>query len=68
MSGTEKDWEKEAAKQNNGINLTEAFKDKLTNYIQYKMYIYTELHNQLDWTLQESFQWDFKNFTVNIFI
>ena len=67
MSGTEKDWEKEAAKWDDGINPTEASKDELTDYVRCKMYIYTELHDQLDWTLWESFQWDFRNFTVDIF-
>ena len=67
MSGIEKDWKEEAAKQKDGINLIEAFKDNLTNYLQCKMYIYTEIHNQLDLTLQELFQRDFKDFTVNIF-
>ena len=37
MSGTEKDWEKdweeEVVKQENGINLIEVTKDKLTNYL-----------------------------------
>ena len=51
MSGTEKDWEEEVAKQENGINLMEVTKDKLTDYIQYKMYVYTEIYNQLDLTL-----------------
>ena len=31
------------------------------------MYVYTEIHDQLDSTLWESFQGDFKDFTVNIF-
>ena len=67
MSGTEKDWEEEAAKQEDGINPTEVTKDELTNYVQYKIYVYTEIHNQLDLTLWESFQGDFKDFTVDIF-
>ena len=67
MSGIEKDWEEEAAKWEDGINPTEASKDDLTNYLQCKMYIYTEIHNQLDSTLWESFQRDFKDFTVDIF-
>ena len=33
MSGTEKDWEEEAAKQKDGINLIEVTKDKLADYI-----------------------------------
>ena len=33
MSGTEKDWEEETAKWEDGINLMEASKDELTNYI-----------------------------------
>ena len=45
MSETKKDWKEEAAKWDNGINLIKASKDELTNYIQYKMYIYTELHD-----------------------
>ena len=68
MSRTEKDWEKdqeeEAAKQE---DITEVTKDELTDYLQYKMYIYIEIHNQLDYILWESFQGDFKDFTVNIF-
>jgi hypothetical protein len=32
------------------------------------MYIYTEIHNQLDSTLWELFQGDFKDFTVDIFM
>ena len=68
MSEIEKDWEEKAAKQEKGINPTEVTKDELTDYIQYKMYIYMEIHNQLDLTLQESFQGDFKDFTVNIFM
>jgi hypothetical protein len=67
MSGTEKDWEEEAAKWENGINPTEVTKDELTDYLQCKMYVYTEIHNQLDLTLWESFQGDFKDFTVNTF-
>ena len=68
MSATEKDQEEEAAKQEDGINLIKVTKNKLTNYLQYKIYIYTEIHNQLNLTLQESFQRDFEDFTVNIFI
>ena len=68
MLGIEKDWEEKAAKWEDGINPTEASKDDLTNYLQYKIYIYTEIHNQLDLTLQELFQGDFKDFTVNIFM
>ena len=67
MSGTEKDQEEEVAKQEDGIHLTEASKDDLTNYIQYKIYVYTEIHDQLDLILQESFQGDFKDFIVDIF-
>ena len=63
----EKDWEKEAAKWEDGINPTEVSKDDLTNYIQCKMYVYTEIHNQLDFTFWKSFQRDFKDFTVNTF-
>ena len=48
MLGTKKDREEEAAKWDNGINPTEASKDELTDYVRYKMYIYTELHDQLD--------------------
>ena len=48
MSGTEKDQEKEAAKQEDGINPIEVTKDKLTDYVQCKMYIYMEIHDQLD--------------------
>jgi hypothetical protein len=33
MSGTEKDWEEEAAKWEDGINLAEVSKDELTNYL-----------------------------------
>ena len=67
MSGTEKDWEEEATKWENGINPTEVTKDELTDYLRCKMYVYTEIHNQLDHTLWESFQGDFKDFTVDIF-
>jgi hypothetical protein len=69
MSETEKDWEKEAAKWEEGINPTEASKDDLTNYVRCKMYVYTEIHDQyqLDLTLWESFQGDFKDFTADIF-
>ena len=45
MSETEQDWEKEVVKWEDGINLIEASKDDLTNYIQCKMYVYTEIHN-----------------------
>ena len=45
----------------------EASKDDLTNYIWCKMYVYMEIHNQLDLTLWESFQGDFKDFMVDIF-
>jgi len=69
MSGIEKDWEKdweeEAAKWEDP---TEAPKDELINYVQCKMYVYTEIHNQLDFPLWESFQGDFKVFMVDIFI
>ena len=51
MSGIEKDWKEEAAKWEDGINPTKASKDKLTDYIQYKIYIYTKIYNQLDLTL-----------------
>ena len=68
MLRTEKDQEKEVAKQEDGINLIEAFKDDLTNYVQCKMHVYTEIYNQLDLTLWELFQGDFKDFTVNIFM
>ena len=64
MSGTEKDWEEKVAKQK---NLIEVFKDELTNYIRYKIYVYIEIRNQLDYLLQESFQGDFKNFIINTF-
>ena len=47
----EKDWEEEVAKWEDGINPTEASKDDLTNYVQCKMYVYTEIHDQLDLTL-----------------
>ena len=67
MLGTEKNWKEEVAKQEDRINLTEAFKDELTDYLRCKMYVYTEIHNQLDLTLQKSFQGDFKDFTVDIF-
>jgi hypothetical protein len=67
MSGTEKDWEEEAAKWEDGINLTEVTKDKLTDYVRCKIYVYTEIHDQLDLILWESFQGDFKDFTVDIF-
>ena len=67
MSGTEKDWEEEAAKWEDGINPTEVTKDELTDYVRCKMYVYTEIHDQLDSTLWESFQGDFKDFTVDIF-
>jgi hypothetical protein len=60
----EKDWEEEAAKWEDP---TEVPKDKLTNYVRCKIYVYTEIYNQLDWTLWESFQGDFKDFTVDIF-
>jgi len=33
MSGTEKDWEEEATKWEDEINLTEVTKDELTNYV-----------------------------------
>jgi len=33
MSGMEKDWEEEVAKWEDGINLMEAFKDELTDYV-----------------------------------
>jgi hypothetical protein len=33
MSGTEKDWEEKATKWENGINLIEVTKDKLTDYL-----------------------------------
>jgi len=33
MLGIEKDWEEEAAKWEDRINLTEVTKDKLTNYV-----------------------------------
>ena len=33
MSGIEKDWEEEAAKWEDGINLMEVSKDELTAYI-----------------------------------
>ena len=33
MLGTGKDWEEEAAKWENGINLIEATKDELTDYV-----------------------------------
>ena len=46
----------------------EVTKDELTDYVQYKIYVYTEIYNQLDLTLWESFQRDFKDFTINIFI
>ena len=68
MLGTEKDQKEEAAKQEDRINLMEVTKDELTNYVRYKMYVYTEIYNQLDLTLQESFQGDFKDFTVDIFM
>ena len=45
MSGTEKNWEEEAAKWEDGINLTEATKDELTDYVRCKMYIYTEIYD-----------------------
>jgi len=45
MLGTEKDWEEEVAKWEDGINLTEASKDDLTNYLQCKMYLYIEIYN-----------------------
>ena len=67
MSGIEKNWEEEAIKWEDGINPMEVTKDELTDYVRCKMYIYTEIHDQLDWTLWESFQWDFRNFTVNTF-
>ena len=54
MSEIEKDWE---AKWEDGINLTEVTKDELTNYVRYKIYVYTEIRNQLDFPLWESFQW-----------
>jgi hypothetical protein len=47
-----KDWEEKAAKWE---DLTEVTEDKLTNYVRCKMYIYTEIHNQLDLRLWESF-------------
>ena len=73
MSGTkkdwgkdwEKDWEEEAVKWE---DITEVTKDELTNYVRCKIYVYTEIHNQLDYSLWESFQWDFGNFTVDIFM
>ena len=37
------------------INPIKVTKDKLTDYVQYKIYIYTEIHNQLDLTLWELF-------------
>ena len=55
MSATEKDWEEKTAKWEDGINPTEVTKNELTNYLQYKMYIYIEIHNQLDLTLWELF-------------
>ena len=33
MLGTEKNWEEEAAKWENGINLTKVTKDELTDYL-----------------------------------
>jgi hypothetical protein len=33
MLGTEKDWEEEATKWENGINLMEVTKDELTDYL-----------------------------------
>ena len=69
MSGTEIDWEEEVAKQEDRINLTEVTKDELTNYVQCKMYVYTEIHDQyqLDLILWELFQGHFKDFMVNTF-
>ncbi len=64
----EKNLEEEAAKWEDGINLMEVTKDELIAYIQCKIYIYTEIPNQLDLTLWELFQGDFKDFTVDIFI
>ena len=70
MSEMEKDWEKKAAKWEDGINLIEVTKDKLTDYVQCKMYVYTEIHGQyqLDLTLWELFQGDFKDFMVDTFM
>ena len=42
MSETEKDWE---AKQEDRINPTKVTKDELTDYIQYKIYVYTEIYD-----------------------
>ena len=65
MSEIDKDQE---VKWEDGINLIKVTKDELTNYVQYKIYVYTEICNQLDFLFQESFQWDFGNFMVDIFI
>ena len=46
----------------------EVTKDELTDYIRCKIYVYTKIHNQLNLTLWELFQGDFKDFIVNIFI
>ena len=46
----------------------EVTKDKLTDYLQCKIYIYTEIYNQLDYIFWKSFQGDFKDFIVDIFI
>ena len=41
----EKDWEKEAVKWENEIKPMEVSKDELTDYLWYKMYVYTEIYN-----------------------
>ena len=67
MSEIEKNQEEKTAKQKDSINLIKVTKDKLTDYIQCKIYVYTEIYNQLNLILQESFQGNFKDFIINIF-
>ena len=60
------DWKERIAKYGYGIDLEITTNDNLTEYVETKIYLYTQ-YNLIDYLLQTVFQEDFKDFILEFF-
>ena len=66
ISGTDPEWIAIIEKFKNGINATDASKDKLGDYIETRIYAYTQ-NDLKDYSLWGIFQEDFQEWTIDDF-
>ena len=60
------EWAKKILRYGDGINTANAIKDKLGEYVETKVYVYTQ-ENFTDYTLWTVFKEEFKGFTTEDF-